>query len=368
MKHPLIAILVCSVFSTLSAANFKDQNQFTPGEEQYRLYVKFRPELGTDVESGIPVFARASRSATSELSTKISGLRFSQLITFTPEEKFAVRSGRSLRSVSGFDKSQFSGLLEVQGASLMPKESLLLLANQLESLDQVEYCELTPLTPPTPPSMPQENYTPPTSQSWVDKQFYLYGDQGAGVSGIYADHAWGLGITGQGVSIADIEWGWDYLHEEFNDPSKFVDALTTTNHSYDDHGTAVLGEMMATDNGFGVTGAVHGADKFYGFSEITKGRPAAILMALDSLEKGDILVFEMQTGGFDIDGDGETYVPADYSQSVWDVAKQAVEAGIIVVAAAGNGNEDLDNTAYSSYMSRGDNGTIYSGGRHQIGA
>ncbi len=60
-------------------------------------------------------------------------------------------------------------------------------------------------------------------------------------------------------------------------------------------------------------------------------------------------------------GRNENYVPADYSQSVWDITKRATEDGIIVVAAAGNGNENLDDSYYSRYIARGDNGSIIVG-------
>jgi hypothetical protein len=43
------------------------------------------------------------------------------------------------------------------------------------------------------------------------------------------------------------------------------------------------------------------------------------------------------------------------------VTKTATDAGIIVVAAAGNGNEDLDSSAYSEYIGRGDSGAILVG-------
>jgi len=364
LKNVFLAIAVAGTI--VSASSLKGQNQFTPGEERYRFYVKFKPELGTDLVSGIPEFSRAGNSRATSVLDKISGLRFNHLVNFTPEEKQAIRSGRASRSVSGYDRTQYSGLVELQGASLMPKESLMKLANELELLEQVEYCELAPLTPPTPPSMDHEiRWNPPvTTQSWVDKQFYLYGvdKTNNNISGIYADWAWDQGITGQGVQIADVEWGWDYLHEEFNDPKRFIDVITTTNHTYDDHGTAVLGEMMATKNSFGVTGAVYGADKFYGFSEITKGRPAAILAAIDSLKKGDVLVYEMQTGG-----QNNEFVPADFTQSVWDVTKTATDKGIIVVAAAGNGNQNLDGSFYSAYRARGDNGSIIVGAGTKIG-
>jgi hypothetical protein len=46
---------------------------------------------------------------------------------------------------------------------------------------------------------------------------------------------------------------------------------------------------------------------------------------------------------------------------VWDLTKAASDAGIVIVAAAGNGNEDLDAPAYDEYNERGDSGAIIVG-------
>lgn len=367
MNYKALLISALTSLTILGAQSLKGQNQLIDGEEAYRLYVKIRQEALVDVEDGKVVSFSRSRSADSELYSTLNEFTFSQVVPLSDEERQRVRSGVRSRSSEGFDKTAFSGLLEVEAARFMNKSELLGLAEELEAHAMVEYCELSPLTPPPPPSMDDAvTYTPPATGNWVDKQFYLYGDNGGNVFGIYADYAWEQGITGQGVSIVDIEWGWDYQHEDFAGQN-MVDALTTTNPNYNDHGTAVAGQMYAANNSFGVTGAVYGADAFIGISEITKGRPAAIAQAMDSLEAGDVLVYEMQTGGGDVNGDGDSYVPADYSQTVWDLTKEATEAGIIVVAAAGNGGEDLDNSYYNSYNARGDNGSIIVGAGTKIG-
>lgn len=47
--------------------------------------------------------------------------------------------------------------------------------------------------------------------------------------------------------------------------------------------------------------------------------------------------------------------------SVWTLTRSATDSGIIVVAAAGNGNQDLDGAAYTEYRDRGDSGAIIVG-------
>lgn len=353
--------------SLLQAASLKGQNRLIDGEESYRFYVKLRKEAFVDLEAGkVRSFSR-TRSVGSDLLTALNEFSYNQVVELNEADRSALRSGTGVRSATGFDKSSMSGLLEMEAARFMDKNELLALAEELESYELVEYCELSPVTPPPPPSINDKvTYISPATASWVDQQFYLYGDNGGDVFGIYADYAWELGITGEGVSIVDIEWGWDYQHEDFAGQN-MVDALTTTAPEHNDHGTAVAGQMYAANNGFGVTGAVYGADAFIGISEITKGRPSAIAQALDSLEPGDVLVYEMQTGGGDVNGDNDSYVPADYTQSVWDLTKQATDAGIIVVAAAGNGGEDLDNPYYADYNARGDNGSIIVGAGTRVG-
>jgi hypothetical protein len=163
-----------------------------------------------------------------------------------------------------------------------------------------------------------------------------------------------LGIKGQGIRIADIEWGFDYDHEDLK-RSRFIELRPTTNHEYDNHGTAVAGILFAMDNGYGVTGMVHQADTLYGISEVGISRSSGITLGLGRLRAGDVFVYEMQTYG------KNNYVPADFNQAVWDITKSATDDGIIVVAAAGNGNEDLDDPYYSSYLARGDNGSIIVG-------
>ena len=72
-------------------------------------------------------------------------------------------------------------------------------------------------------------------------------------------------------------------------------------------------------------------------------------------DSGDVVLLEMQANG--PTGLG----PAELEAPVWNVVRTATDAGIIVVAAAGNGNQNLDNSSYAAFRSRGDSGAIMVG-------
>ncbi|MFV9996562.1 MAG: S8 family serine peptidase [Arsenophonus endosymbiont of Dermacentor nuttalli] len=102
--------------------------------------------------------------------------------------------------------------------------------------------------------------------------------------------------------------------------------------------------MYAKDMGFGIKGLVHGADIFYGVSEAPAGRVNRIVKALKYLRAGNIFIYELQSMG-----PRNKYVPAGYQQAVWDIKKEATDAGIIIIMAAGNSAEDLDYKVYNEY-------------------
>src|SRR6218665_1022068 len=64
----------------------------------------------------------------------------------------------------------------------------------------------------------------------------------------------------------------------------------------------------------------------------------------------------MQTGGRN-----NNYVPAEFNNLIWDLTKAATDSGITIIAAAGNGAEDLDHPYYNSYNQRGNSGAIIVG-------
>jgi hypothetical protein len=135
----------------------------------------------------------------------------------------------------------------------------------------------------------------------------------------------------------------------------------------DDHGTAVLGELIATSNAFGVTGLSRGADIGVAnvYSSTTGYTPAnAVDLARQQLSAGDVILLEQQWSG--IAGTGsqpDPYVPIEYLPSAYDAIKLATQSGIVVVEAAGNGGVNLDVAAYGSPFPDGkdDSGAIIVG-------
>lgn len=224
------------------------------------------------------------------------------------------------------------------------------LARSFGDLASVEYVYLEPLAVPPPTDL-----APPTDD--------LSAEQGYRAA-IDIDFAVATGATGAGVRLSDCEYGWNLAHEDLMETGGEIEpgqtvAPDVAAFGWDDHGTAVIGITSAPSNGYGVSGMVPDASLAV-FPEWTvEGsfrRAAAISAAVAASQPGDVVLLEMQTSG-----PGGGYGPAELDPAVWAVVKQATDAGIIVVAAAGNGSQDLDSADYAEYRSRGDSGAILVG-------
>ncbi|NXZ90053.1 S8 family serine peptidase [Serratia fonticola] len=324
-------------------------------EKKYKLLVKFKQEYISHVKDGSLYFY-----------DKETILRDSYFI-FNLDYRMAIpdlaATGKKEFTENNIDLSQYKGLVYVEND--MTSSELEEISGKLRQLDIIEYVVLEPAEPVIPPSMPdlEEPCIRVLSNTpdLTSHQTYNRDQAGADVYGIDADYAWSIGITGKGVRCADIEWGNIYGHENLKSDN-FIELIPTTNHSNDDHGAGVTGVIFARDNGFGMKGAAHGLDYFYGISEITHGRPAGIAKGLEHLRPGDVFLFEMQTGG-----QNSKYVPPDFNMAVWDLTKNATDNGIIVVMTAGNGSENLDDPFYENYRKRGDNGAIRVGAGTKVG-
>ncbi len=247
--------------------------------------------------------------------------------------------------------SEFAGISEltVEGDN----RNRIDIAKQLEADGIVEYCDLIVEDIPPPADIP------PTTPDFTDQQRYFESDPGIDV--VYAH---GIGIRGRNITIADAEYNFQLSHEDLEDQgivfaNNPLDQFPQFNGS---HGTSVVSIWAGGHNGYGVNGTLPEAKvRVYSQSRDIP-RVEAIIDAVNDLQEGDVLVLEMQSySRFDEDGQGSALAPADYNISVWDVVKSATDAGIHVVAAAGNGNVDLDIPYYDDYRNRGDNGSIIVG-------
>ncbi|TVQ42713.1 MAG: T9SS C-terminal target domain-containing protein [Saprospirales bacterium] len=169
--------------------------------------------------------------------------------------------------------------------------------------------------------------------------------------GIDARFMWdSLYIRGNGMKIVDIEYNFNPNHLDLPE----VGVLGGIPYDFfgDNHGTAVLGQLGALDNGWGVTGMVPDADLYfhYSFSEFNfLDIGSAVVNSAFLIEEGDVILIEAQTAGplYDASaGNQFGLVPVEWFQPWYDDIVVAVAMGRVVVAAGGNGAQDLDDDIY----------------------
>lgn len=206
-------------------------------------------------------------------------------------------------------------------------------------------------------AMPPPVDISPTTPDFTALQTYA----GPAPTGLGFDEAsrW-PGGGGANVAIADIEYGWDPEHEDLDHLTPGA-AWGWDSGSYAYHGTAVLGQLAAGDNGYGITGMAPEADVFV-VSPYTDAGDYSVAAALDGaaslLDAGDVILIEQQTYAYG------NYAPVSADPAVFDAIAAAVAKGIVVVEAGGNGSQDLDDPKWEGWFDRSirDSGAIMVGG------
>ena len=227
----------------------------------------------------------------------------------------------------------------------------------LLALPEVAYAYVAadPAPPPstTPDFTPMQGYFRPAAE------------------GIDADFAHRDPRTrGAGIRIVDLEYDWNPFHEDLQldwttDLGGTAFPRVTT--FADEHGTAVFGQLVARDNGYGITGGVPDAT-MYGMSPVRQVSPTrtswvpaeAMVYASQFLDPGDALLIEQQTVG---PNGGTRYVPIEWMQSAFDATVLLTQLGVTVVATGGNGGENLDGPEFLGRFDRSvrDSGAIVVG-------
>ncbi|MCK5117711.1 MAG: S8 family peptidase [Candidatus Aegiribacteria sp.] len=224
--------------------------------------------------------------------------------------------------------------------------------------------ELPGIISAMPVPLPQPLPQPPNYQS---SQGYLNAAS-LTPTGIDAIYAWTQpGGDGLGVTVCDLEYSWNYSHADLTKaPGSQINSQVQDPFGNNNHGTAVIGEMVSDFNGWGTTGICYGANlktcgTYYGTSP-QWNVAGAIIVAISNLSAGDVILLEQQ---WDYTGSGG-YVPIEwwlnYSpnpqtyNAVYAAIQTAVASGIHVVQAGGNGNI---NTGSLNWF--GDNGSMIIG-------
>jgi len=225
------------------------------------------------------------------------------------------------------------------------------LVRQLNALQSVELAY--PRERPAPP--PGDD--PPFTPDFTNQQGYRANSPtGIGAHTILSTS----GASGVGITVLDIEWGWDFGHEDIASlTAASLVGPPISNPSYNNHGVAACGIIAADADGAGVTGlspdiALKVATDYpaAGYSVAN-----AITAGMPSLQAGDIILLEAQT--FTPLGLG----PTEWNQADFDAILIATNLGIITVEAAGNGGVNLDDPALNGLfnISVRDSGAIIVG-------
>ncbi|MCY9409401.1 S8 family serine peptidase [Bacillus inaquosorum] len=188
--------------------------------------------------------------------------------------------------------------------------------------------------------------------SFVDKQIYL----GPAPYGIDAEYAWTIpGGKGERILIIDIERAWNIDHEDGASVMHGTCIYNDSNDQNNDHGTSVVGILSGPHNQKGVNGICPESGIGYVSTNLfpsseNGGIANAIDRATTCLSEGDILVIEVHRPGPRYNYENHSgqlgYIPVEWWPAEFKAIKNATSKGIIVVEAAGNGNEWLDDLLY----------------------
>ncbi|MEM7453480.1 MAG: S8 family serine peptidase, partial [Planctomycetota bacterium] len=248
------------------------------------------------------------------------------------------------------------------------KRALAATLNELNAMRVVEIAHPAPVCEPAAIHSPMASpflagmvagFVFPGTPDFSNLQDYLY----ATPVGLDAPAAWAeLGGRGAGVKFIDVELGWVHNHEDLDSATQFYQGVNDSNNvSYYSHGTAVLGEVVGEDNGFGVTGFA--SDTQWGTVGITVEEwpdvPHYFLEAAQALDPGDVWLIELQMfpSGFDA-------TPMEFLQVNYDVIwTSSFSLDVICVEAGANGSQNLDDPAFGDLFDRSfrDSGAIMVG-------
>jgi hypothetical protein len=309
------------------------------GLQSGTLVLKFSDDVGY-YASGGRLF-RSDGQPVTAIQALVDGGRIESVRPeFSLDKSMLMRwrsEGETAASTRLADLTAYFRLTLPAGASVADAARLADLLNRSADVE-IAFLEAVPevagdITPATPDFEPQQDYLKPAP------------------GGVDAYAAWGYpGGKGEGVTICDIEFGWNTNHEDL---TKLVGGVIGGGASIDNHGTAVMGEMVADSSvsglsgiGYGVTGIAHGASARM-VSVNGRSTADAILLATANLSVGDIIIIELQQAG----PNGSTaYVPMEWTPSVFDAIQTSTANGLIVCEAAGNGAQNLNDAVYGGWF------------------
>ncbi len=315
--------------------------------EGSELIVIAKPAAALRARRGGSEVASMSGADVSALA-RIVGPNVRLVPLFGNEDRLIARAA-SAAADSGRGGPDLSVFYKVEA----PAARLQALADQLRQQDSVEAAYVKP--PAEPPMInegtpPDPNDAPPVTPNFTASQVYL-GPAPAGIEALWAHTQ--QGGKGNGIRVIDIEGAWRFDHEDLTQvQGGVVGGTQSTDIGWRDHGTAVIGVFGGDENGFGVTGISPNANtRAISIFGAGQGSAKSIRDAADLLSAGDIILIELHRPGprhnFQTRQDQAGYIAVEWWEDDWAAIRYATNKGVIVVEAAGNGAENLDDGIYS---------------------
>jgi hypothetical protein len=321
------------------------------------IEVMFAPEAAMRLRDGAPVDPAAkAMTGVEAVLQKAAPYQWRRLCDISEERLDELQArGQAKTGTSVYNLNNIFRLRIADGADIWA------ICRELEALPGIMNARPMPLPTP-PPSLPP---------NYESMQGYLESASATPV-GIDARYAWTMPQgDGSGVTVCDIEYSWNYNHADI---TKAVGSQINPNPVLDPfpvlrafHGTAVIGELVADDNGWGTTGICKGANlktcgsyfiRVLDPPDTVWDVPAAITIAINNLSAGDVILLEQQWDYADPGTAYTDYIPIEWWTDVWPngqsvngvlaAIQNAVANGIHVVEAGGNGGAPTLNSGYNT--------------------
>lgn len=351
LAYGLASVAAFALFATVlpaKASMASDQSPTSPPSASSapqdapatsRVVVTFKDEAGVKVDGKKVVSDKGADVApVAQALAGFSNVRSEKLITQSEE---SVES--DLSKTDGDTAKLADDLNSHVRLSVGSPQDAKALAQKLSGAGVVESVKVEPAPAP-----------PPASPNYVSNQGY----RTAAPTGIdVTAAASAAGGNGSKVKIVDVEYSWNRSHEDLSGATTlYANGTPCDPFNDNNHGTAVLGEIKALGNAFGVTGLATGASVGVVNAARSDGAGGcmwdlanAINVARTKLSAGDVMLLEQQMWG----PPGYDFVPVEWDAAVYDSIKAATAAGIVVIEPAGNGNANLNDAAFGTSFPEG---------------
>lgn len=174
-------------------------------------------------------------------------------------------------------------------------------------------------------------------------------------NGVDAFYAWNVaGGDGRGIRFADIEHGWSLTHEDVVDAHVVrVAAVPADLPDSVDHGTAVLGIVLGSDNSLGSVGVASRCQGFVVPARHPDGEtniPDALMQAGFAVGSGGVVLIELAQPFTTVN---DPAIPIEFNFAVQRVMRLLAVFGVTVIEPAGNNGINLDAFPFLAHLQRG---------------